>query len=264
MSVNAMAQVWTSSKHKGSDLLVLLAIADHAKDDGTGAWPSIDGLARKTRLSERNVHYSIKRLEASGELVVEKNAGPKGTNLYHVTVFGCKLCTPDTPIPSGAKSAPAKIAPVQNSTDRGANSAPGGVQPIAPEPSLEPSIESSEKKTKKGAAPPENLLVFDSILREAGNGQYQPTIAFYSKVEGKYAGLDLEEEAIKLTSWLQSEKARKLKRTCNTGFVLNWLKNASEERRSSGTAVTGNQRAGERESDAGNRSGAASPFAKYG
>ena len=34
MSVRTMAKVWESSRHAGSDLLMLLAIADFADDDG--------------------------------------------------------------------------------------------------------------------------------------------------------------------------------------------------------------------------------------
>jgi DNA-binding MarR family transcriptional regulator len=96
MSARASGQVWKLSKHKGSELLVLLAIADNAKDDGRDAWPGISELSRKTRLTERNIQLILRKLELSGELTVEKNAGPHRANLYHLMLMGEKI-TPSTP-----------------------------------------------------------------------------------------------------------------------------------------------------------------------
>ena len=40
MSIRVMTQVWDTSEQKGSALLLLLALADHAADDGF-CWPGI-------------------------------------------------------------------------------------------------------------------------------------------------------------------------------------------------------------------------------
>ena len=85
MSIQATNWIWHNSSHKGGPLLVLLAIADHAHDDGGGAYPSIDTLAFKSRLSTRQVKRVLHELVESGELVIEPNAGPRGANLYTVT-----------------------------------------------------------------------------------------------------------------------------------------------------------------------------------
>ena len=45
MSVRYMSMVWEYSQHKGVQLLLLLAIADHCNDDGL-AYPSIGRLAK--------------------------------------------------------------------------------------------------------------------------------------------------------------------------------------------------------------------------
>lgn len=82
MSVQAMSWVIEKSLQKGSNLLVLLMIANHAHTDGAGAFPSIATLARESRLSERGVHYILAKLERSSELVIERDAGPRGTHLY--------------------------------------------------------------------------------------------------------------------------------------------------------------------------------------
>jgi hypothetical protein len=78
-----MTLVWEKSQHKGSELLLLLAIADNTNDQGV-AFPSINTLARKTRLSIRNVRYVIVRLEHSGELEVSIGTGPRGCNEYRI------------------------------------------------------------------------------------------------------------------------------------------------------------------------------------
>lgn len=75
MSIKRMSAVWDVSIHKGSNLLLLLAIADNANDQGY-AWPGIDYLAQKTRLSRSTVIRNTKVLEESGELYVDHNTRP--------------------------------------------------------------------------------------------------------------------------------------------------------------------------------------------
>jgi hypothetical protein len=75
MSIKCMDRVWSHSRSKGSALLLLLAIADHAHDDGTGAWPSQETLARKTRMSVRQVRRLLDLLAAGGELTIEERPG---------------------------------------------------------------------------------------------------------------------------------------------------------------------------------------------
>jgi len=61
----------------GGEMLLALALADHAHDDGTHIFPSIARLAEKTRQSERSVQYQLRRMEQSGWLVLV-NAGIGG------------------------------------------------------------------------------------------------------------------------------------------------------------------------------------------
>jgi hypothetical protein len=85
MSIAVMSRVWANSQSKGGDLLVLLAIADFAHDNGV-AFPSVPTLAKKSRLTARQVSTILKRLQDRGELSVQTNKGPHGTNLYRVLV----------------------------------------------------------------------------------------------------------------------------------------------------------------------------------
>lgn len=69
MSIEVMAKVWKHSQHSGSELLLLLALADHAHDDGTNIHPSQSAMAKKVRMSERSIRYLLDKICASGELV---------------------------------------------------------------------------------------------------------------------------------------------------------------------------------------------------
>lgn len=70
MSVGVMARVWAKSKRRGAALLLTLAIADNANDDGVG-WPGIKHLAKKTRMSERQTTRLISDLIQRGEIFRE-------------------------------------------------------------------------------------------------------------------------------------------------------------------------------------------------
>lgn len=83
MSVRSMARVWAESSHAGTELLMLLAIADFADDDGR-AYPAVATLAAKCRMTPRNANYILAVLQESGELEVRANQGPRGTNRYRI------------------------------------------------------------------------------------------------------------------------------------------------------------------------------------
>lgn len=141
MSVKAMAWVWDESQASGSDLLVLLAIADAADHDGTNAWPSIATLAAKTRLSERTVQRSIRALVDLGELEVQEQAGgfagmrsDRRPNRYWVLM---------APADDGVTDRHPEADGVTSGAVRGDNQRADGVTLVTPNPSLDPSIDPS-------------------------------------------------------------------------------------------------------------------------
>ena len=115
MSIKRQAEVWRHSNEKGSALLLLLAIADFADDEGV-AFPSVKTLSQKIRMSQRNTRYRLKRLEKSGELTIQTGAGPRGCNLFRLAKIAGQS------LQEGCK--PASLPPAIA---------------IAPEPSIEPS-----------------------------------------------------------------------------------------------------------------------------
>lgn len=120
MSVRVMSWVWDHAQTTGTDHVVLLAIADAADDDGTDAWPTVTTLARKARVSRPTLYRSLARLQASGVLVVEHQAGGRAEmradrrpNRYTI-VMG----EPQSDAPDG-------VSPVTPRTD-------DGVSPVTP------------------------------------------------------------------------------------------------------------------------------------
>ncbi len=78
MSIRAREWVWHHSKTEGAELLLLLAIAEHTRDDPkVGAWPSQERLAAMTRKSVRTVQRITDRLTERGLLRVAPYGGPQ-------------------------------------------------------------------------------------------------------------------------------------------------------------------------------------------
>lgn len=264
MSIECFRWVIEHSPSKGADRLVLLMIAYHANESGGESWPSIETIKAETNLSRRAVCYSIDALVVCGQLEMTVGGGRGHSNSYRVAMG--KGANHDinsaavAPFPQTVQTETVQSTTetVQSTTLKGAT--------FAPEPSsivIEPTEE--EENTERAREVPQKLAAFDAILRDSGNGHYDPSPAFYSKVATKYAILDLEEEALKAVCWLRGERAKKLKRTCSTAFLLNWLKHAMEDRDAKAGRGAGDSGAG----GAVNRPievgpGAVSPFAKYG
>lgn len=88
MSVKVMSAIWEHSPHKGSELLLLLAIADNADDRGV-AWPSQETLAEKMRMSVRQVRRISGIVEASGAVTTRRRRnGSKTHIIYALTIPG--------------------------------------------------------------------------------------------------------------------------------------------------------------------------------
>lgn len=99
MSVKAIGQVLELSGHAGTELLMLVVLADYS-DDAGNSYPAVASLARKCRMSPRNANYILTALQASGELRVLKNQGPKGTNRFRIMLdqLGKRPLKPSAPL----------------------------------------------------------------------------------------------------------------------------------------------------------------------
>ncbi|MGW7087593.1 helix-turn-helix domain-containing protein [Streptomyces sp. NPDC054871] len=83
MSIKVTNWVWARSESRNGARLVMLALADRADDTGL-AWPSIDDLCERAKLSPRAVQKGIAKLVEIGELEVEEGGGRRVRNRYRI------------------------------------------------------------------------------------------------------------------------------------------------------------------------------------
>ena len=84
MSIRIMAAVFESKTLGPTERLVMLALADHADDDGK-CYPSVLRLCERTGLSERAVQTNVKKLIEAGYLSVHFGGGKGHANLYFIS-----------------------------------------------------------------------------------------------------------------------------------------------------------------------------------
>lgn len=111
MGVKAMAAVMEHSQATLGSRLVMLALADRYNDsEGTDPFPSIEWIAKITKLSPRAVQLCIKRLVERGEISVQYQASRYGTNVYKLLLPGLSTGGEDF---AGVKNRDAKVHPNQ-------------------------------------------------------------------------------------------------------------------------------------------------------
>lgn len=130
MAIRLMTAVWDDESLPRGDVLLMLALADHANDDGA-CFPSIGRLARRTRSSPSTVRRHLRSLQAAGRLQVDAREGT--SNIYRIAMRGdgwsygpSQSDTPRilTPLAPGGRGAPSTAV------------APRAVTALTPEPSL--------------------------------------------------------------------------------------------------------------------------------
>ena len=129
MSVRALAWVWQHSPKSGGQLLVLLALADFADDDGR-AWPAVAVIAAKARLQVRQTQSVLRELTRDGEIAIEPRSGPGLVNTYRVLIGGANTAPPSHTVVQPDAPQPTTGAEPTNE-DAGASGDAGEVQSSA-------------------------------------------------------------------------------------------------------------------------------------
>ena len=162
MSIKFMSLIWDAGPEAQSDRFVMLALADFSNDQGE-CWPSIEGIRKKTCMSERGVQAVLRRLRDAGWVEIFPGGGRKNCNLY-------RLKTPQ-------QMHPAAAAPPQMSAETPQMSAKNPAAD-APEPSRtikEPSLEDTDVSLSADAAAPvhaseasEAVSAYNAAAEQAG------------------------------------------------------------------------------------------------
>ncbi|KKM78795.1 hypothetical protein LCGC14_1356320, partial [marine sediment metagenome] len=208
-----MTHVWKTSEQKGSALLLLLAIADHAHDDGTGAYPAVQTLADKVRMTKRNTQRLLHELAQTGELTIELNAGPHKANLYS--------------LPMGVKTLhPALQEHTDDAGDSdGVTSDAQGGEVGAIQTVRESSLESSGESSRDTAVP----LWWDTLSKDPHWGE-EVDADYIRDIESFYGHLDLGKEARKCFQYLRDTPPRRTTKTPKPRRTwLNWVEKAAKD-----------------------------------
>lgn len=189
MSITLMARVWKLDLGKGDEgrsrKLVLMALADHANDEGY-CYPSAAYVGWKTDYSERQIQRILDDLEAQKLIKVAQQHTPTTPRVYQLTLDKAKLKPEYTRKPSGrgdiydtprTRGVTSSAARGDIDDDRGDIESARGDIAVAPEPSLEPLIESSAESDAAAAFErfEEEIQPEDDILDlMPPPAQYQP------------------------------------------------------------------------------------------
>lgn len=216
MSLKALSYVWAHSQAKGATFVVHLALADYANEGGK-AWPSIESLATKCRLSTRAVLNAIQELSGKLNAVsVEKYASPHRTHLYTMNDVHSEpgsQCTTftstvnDVPIHSERRS-PNPIGTTKN-RKKGSPSLRSEASASHNQVREEP-ISGEEKRPP--LSPPRG-----TVAARTTDADFITEL----KKNVAYRHIDIDRELGKMDAWLSLPKNRSRKKTRQ--FVLNWL-----------------------------------------
>lgn len=176
MSIAVMTNVWERSPSTGNELVVLLALADSADDDGK-CWPSVQRLAAKARVHRATVFRLLASLRDSGEIDVERRLGQ--ASVYRLAKYAVEAAGALEPVKSQSttrrKRRPvAQRDPSQSATRRtGATIEPSvnnlvkDRQVQEPRDTREPSVSGESKDSPTGTPSKQAQLTAIQLMVEA-------------------------------------------------------------------------------------------------
>ena len=149
MSVKIMGLVWELDLPQ-RDLLVLLALADHADHEGANAYPSLALIAWKVGSSERTVQRSVTRLVERG--ILEAQSRPGKTTVFNLHLDRCPSKPPFRSSNPRQNVTPDKMSPLTRQPK-----ICGGTPDTAVSP--EPSIENRQEESTRAPELPDHAPV---------------------------------------------------------------------------------------------------------
>jgi len=188
MSIKAMTWAFDQLM-SGNDKVILLALADHADENGI-CWPSINRIAERSCVSRRTVINILAKLETSGFLTKDVGGGRK-SNRYAINMRG------------------AEVAPVQTAAPQQCNGLhPSSAIAVAPEPSIttkEPKHMSLFEVQGDEKAPSQDQLLEDEF-EEWWCDQYPARRGTNPKQPAKKSYIKARQTVTKETIWAGTER----------------------------------------------------------
>jgi len=164
VSVRWSDAVWRESKAEGRTLLVLLALADHANDQGV-SWPTLRGLAEKARCTRQTVISAITWAETHRELLVDRGGGRNHRNRY--SLFPDKY---PNGLPTGPRKRSSEWTAKRSSVDRNGLPPSAAERPHTPNRQQEPSLEPVRTTTADRSKPTPAYDVLRDVVQGLQEG----------------------------------------------------------------------------------------------
>jgi len=229
MSVYMMSMVFKRYSGGVAEMLLALALADHADDDGVHIFPTVEALATKTRQSVRTVQRQLKNMVDDGWLIP---VGKHGSHRYSPNEY---RINPDWIEGKKMESSGPEKAP-QNPEIRGDNLSPlddSGVTPevvrgdncVTQEHIINHHYGSSNEEPAPNAEKLSPKVEKINPVRLI-DGRFSIDPEVYERFDETYPGIDLETELGKAELWLDANPARRKKNL--KAFLVNWLGRAQQ------------------------------------
>ena len=199
MSLKAITWAWDQREIASSQKIVLLALADHARECGC-CFPSTRFIAEKCGMKQRMAQYHVKNLEKLGYLTRVKS------KVKRLKTDGFKLS-------------------LENPLDCSATGCVIGVQSVASPISISKDIDINNRNKEPLAPTPKWLEIVDKDGTLVKNTNHPQIQQYVSEVETDYEGIDLVSEAKKYALWWEGKKSKKPKLA-----FRNWLDKAKESK----------------------------------
>jgi len=172
-----------SRVRRTTELAVLMVLAEHARDDGSGARLAMETLARETRISKRQAIRVVQALVRLGEVTVLRSNGR--TNVYHVHPGGMTSVS----LPTGG----AGVTPPVTSGTRSGDIR--DIRPVtSPRSPLEPYEPDGNRTSRARRDDPHDAALIAKLRRHAQLSR-DPLTAANARERLERMGLSASEEA---------------------------------------------------------------------
>jgi hypothetical protein len=166
---------------------VLLALADHANDEGEGAYPGVKRICKKTSMSSQTVCNALNALRHNDYTVLQDGKSKSGTNNYTINV---------------SKFQPIGFHPLESGDSTHKNSP---IPATRVKPSINHPVKPSKKKegaSAKPAQPPEIVLFKEVVKHYPKTNQRETVIDAIQKVNARLGRVaTLEDLSPWFTEW---------------------------------------------------------------
>lgn len=227
MSVYISTAVWRHSQASGNTLLVLVALADQANDDGE-CWPKIEQIAKRCKLDRSTVLRHLKKLrDQHGELTWEDRHAAGKSSLYRITV---REREPQT----SSRSATSLVTDCDEAGRNGATTLVADCDEAGRtvattgtviETSLEPSVV-EDMAPKAPETTCTEVVRLDTARGSRLPERWRPDQDTISKMRAERPLIDLRAEHDKFTDYWRAQPGAKGRKVDWTATWRNWIRNA--------------------------------------